>query len=456
MRLIYSRAVRTVIVGEEGGHNQQATNFISQILDPQFLNQDKWLDDYRIIALGGVLRNRWFTQGWTFQEAALARETVFVYGSGTFHLSDFSDAVDISFRKPPYHAAYEGILDDFEDSKSVRLLDTLKDLFLRSQDGNIIRPRRSPESLLYELRAYEYTDPRDRVYALLSTVDLPSPNHLTGLPSLEPDYDRTNLEVHTDVVMYCTRISGSLDIILRHWADVKRRPWQDSLVDPDLRFVVPFWISGLEDMPFGHPSAESRIRVNAESPVGGPSQQVYCAHNGKVADIRFGVDDSTLTYNGSPFTKGIKLGEIEQLSTRMADGILLSECLGLVEGIIMDDAGALKEIKDLLWQIFCPNRDEKGHRASARYRIALLHLLRHNTRFTSIDTENLLNSPQPHLDPHPTRAAFKHRSPPAHLQTHLLSFHSPSTHLRLTYYSPTAHFLRDHDIYSRARPGCHP
>ena len=67
--------------------------------------------------------------------------------------------------------------------------------------------------------------------------------------------------------------------------------------------------------------------MNTESLVGGPSQRINNAYNEKLADIRFGIDDATKGYVGSLFAKGIVLGEVEHLSTRMADGIVLRECL---------------------------------------------------------------------------------------------------------------------------------
>src|SRR5271170_3392922 len=63
-------------------------------------------------------------------------------------------------------------------------------------------------------------------------------------------------------------------------------------------------------------------------------------------------------------------------------------------------------------------------------------------------TKDEVNRHRAHLDPHPTRAAFKHRSPPTQLPTHLLTFHSPTTHAR------PASSLLDNDFCSCARPGC--
>ena len=75
------------------------------------------------------------------------------------------------------------------------------------------------------------------------------------------------------------------------------------------------------------------------------AQQIYSAHNGTVTNIRFGVDDAKLTYTGSFFMKGVKLGEIEHLSRRMADGVLLRECLEMSGGIISDQSKKKKKKK---------------------------------------------------------------------------------------------------------------
>jgi len=149
-------------------------------------------------------------------------------------------------------------------------------------------------------------------------------------------------------------------------------------------------------MPFGDPRFEHRTRVNAGSLVGGPSQRIYNAHNGTIADVRFGVDDATRSYIGSLFAKGIAL---EHLSTRMADGIVLKECLETIGGTVRDDVSVIQDISDSLWRILCANRDAHGDRAPSLYRISLLQLLRQTPCLTSIDTEYLLSSTQPrHLE----------------------------------------------------------
>ncbi|KAI0912242.1 heterokaryon incompatibility protein-domain-containing protein [Ustulina deusta] len=405
---IYRAAERTLVyLGEEDVTSNHAMNFISQIQDWEFLSQDKWLDDFGVLALAGLLNRTWFSRKWVIQEVAFAKEAIIVCGGRECHFSDLADSVDIvrsrladirvSFQRSPYYSAYEGLLDDLENSRSIKLLDTLKDLFLKSNDGNIICSRTNLETLVHNFRQFQTTDPRDHIYSLLSSADLSHSvrNQISGLPSWEPDYNRSNLEVFTDFVLYCARTSGSLDVIVRPWADVKRQPWQCDLVDPDLRFAVPSWIAVLGCMPFGEPKLNCKNRVNADSLVGGPSQGIYNANGGTIAEVRFGVDDARKTYTGSLFAKGIVLGEVQHLSTRMADGIVLKECLEMIGGITKDDNGTICDISDSLWRILCANRDTLGSRAPSLYRLSLLQLLPRNTCLTSLDTEDLLSSNQP-------------------------------------------------------------
>ncbi|KAI6082596.1 heterokaryon incompatibility protein-domain-containing protein [Hypoxylon rubiginosum] len=406
MGKIFQESARVLIwLGESDASSQYATDFISQIQDPQFLCNENWFDDFGLLALARLLNGPWFSRLWVIQEVALARDAIFVCGNREFHLTDLADSVEVvrsrlsdirvSFRRSPYFEAYEGLLDNLENSRSIRLLDTLKDLFLRSNDGRIIRPRTSLESLIHSFNDFQSTDPRDRVYALLGLAHRPEPGEVKGLPTLTPDYDRTVLEVYTVLVMDCIRISGSLDILVRPWADGRRSSWQGDFIDPDLRFAVPSWISVRGDMPFSNPKFQRTNRVNADSLVGKPSQGIYNAHNGTIADVRFGIDDATKTYTGSLFAKGIILGEIKRLSTRMADGIVLKECLEMIEGILFDDDGTVRGISDPLWRIMCANRNAGGDRAPSLYRLSLLQLLRQSSSLNSIDTEDCLTLTQP-------------------------------------------------------------
>jgi hypothetical protein len=110
----------------------------------------------------------------------------------------------------------------------------------------------------------------------------------------------------------------------------------------------------LGDMPFGETKLNSKNRVNA-----------------------------------------IVLGEVQRLSTRMADVIVLKECLGMIGGVTRDDDWNIYDISGSLWRILCANMDALGTRAPSLYRLSLLQLLPQNGCLTNLETSDLLSSNQP-------------------------------------------------------------
>jgi hypothetical protein len=403
MHRIYANAAYVLVwLGQLDAISHHAMDFVSQVLDPEFL-QGNWLDDCRILDVVKLLSRPWFSRRWVIQEVALSKKATMICGSRGLTFSDFADAVEvirsrlaevrIPYQQSPYYPAYEGLLDQLETSSSIRLLYTVKDLFLRTGSGTIIDRTTKLETLVSDLREFATTDRRDVIYALLGMAT--ETTQEDGMESLKPDYTKSVLEVYSDFVMYCVRTLGSLDIILRAWAPVKRASWHETLIDPDLRFAVPSWISVLESLPFGDPKLKLKSRMNADALVGGPSHRTYNASGRLVANIRFGLDDVTKSYDGSLFVNGLVLGDIEQVSTRMASGIVLKECLEMIGGIDRGAEGQVLDISDPLWRTLCVNRNEDGQRVSPLYRIFLLQILRQYSTLISIDTEDLLGSDQP-------------------------------------------------------------
>jgi hypothetical protein len=104
-------------------------------------------------------------------------------------------------------------------------------------------------------------------------------------------------------------------------------------------------------------------------------------------------DLATNLLNGIMVLKGINIGTIKEQSMRMADGIVLKECLDLIGGISRDNEGALLGISDSVWRILCANRNADGDPAPAvTYRMAMLRVLKSSSGRTGIDTEELLKT----------------------------------------------------------------
>jgi hypothetical protein len=122
---------------------------------------------------------------------------------------------------------------------------------------------------------------------------------------------------------------------------------------------------------------------------------VYNASDNRPAEARFGIDDVSKCYNGSLYAKGIILGRVDELSVRMADGIVNQECFDLIGGVERNDQGKLEGIEDSLWRILTANRGPNGERVPSLFRIALLHLLQQYPKMTSLDTIDLCEKEQP-------------------------------------------------------------
>ncbi|KAI1204656.1 HET-domain-containing protein [Annulohypoxylon truncatum] len=148
-------------------------------------------------ALVSLFERRWFTRAWVVQELVLARETNVLCGRYEFDwetLVSISDhmakqtsvntyAKQCSFKKPAKLAAVK------QD-----ILDGTGKILLRS---------------LIRCRTYEASDPRDKVYSLLSLV-----NHRSnGDLRLNPHYDSNIADIYTGIAEYLLEDSDDLHVL---------------------------------------------------------------------------------------------------------------------------------------------------------------------------------------------------------------------------------------------------
>jgi hypothetical protein len=212
---------------------------------------------------------------------------------------------------------------------------------------------------------------------------------------IQANYSLSVLDTFSNFMATSIRSSASLDLVCRPWAPQSKTSWKGGLVDPDLQYAVPSWIAVREQLPFGDPKYQSQMRVNAEGLVGPATKKVYNASDSRPAEVRFGIDDVSKCYDGSLFAKGIMLARVDELSVRMADGIVSQECLDLIGGVEKNEQGKLEGIEDSLWRILTANRGPNGQPVPSLFRIALLHLLQQYPRMTSLDTIDLCEDEQP-------------------------------------------------------------
>jgi hypothetical protein len=178
MAQIYQNACSVCIwLGEEDPLATIAIDFIPKLLDTTFFLNPEWRNDYGFHALAKLLDRAWFCRGWVLQEAAFAQNSILLCGSREVHLDDFIDAVNLSkarlselegVHRPSLVSQYSiDLLINLRDSPGVRLLDAIREVFLKSDGGKVLRYKASLETLV-ELGAFwETTDPKDAIYALL-------------------------------------------------------------------------------------------------------------------------------------------------------------------------------------------------------------------------------------------------------------------------------------------------
>jgi hypothetical protein len=399
------RNVERVIawLGAETAYTKVAFDFIQEALQPGFLQGETWLLEHKMAAFRSLLKNDLFSRVWVVQEIALAKEVLLRCGTHESHFLDLVDAVSLIRTKldslEPVHKClangepFPELLHQWSGVWAT--ISLLNEGFFRSSDGTILGNRMSLQDLVTGLVHCQTTDPRDTLYALLGMAKDMGTSQGGISTQIKADYSLSVLDTFSNFMATSIRSSASLDLICRPWAPQSRTPWKNGLVDPDLRYAVPSWIPVREQLPFGDPKYQSQIRVNAEGLVGPATKKVYNASDNRPAEARFGIDDVSKCYNGSLYAKGIILGRVDELSVRMADGIVNQECFDLIGGVERNDHGKLEGIEDSLWRILTANRGPNGERVPSLFRIALLHLLQQYPKMTSLDTIDLCEKEQP-------------------------------------------------------------
>ena len=168
---------------------------------------------------------------------------------------------------------------------------------LKTRERNDRYPLLSLEALVAMLLSFEASDPRDTVYALLSIAkERAHPDGSKLIDRLQPDYNKSVIEVYRDFIRYCVETSESVDIICRCWAPIERqsaalnsaRISKKKEDKPKLKAKMPSWVALLTKSPFGSPEQALNGRINGDSLVGHPDRKFYNACGGRLAkNVRF-------------------------------------------------------------------------------------------------------------------------------------------------------------------------
>jgi hypothetical protein len=444
MAAIYNHAIRVCVWLGEGSHEtDSAIAFVPEILD--LSNFDNFIKDAstppKWFALAELMRNRWFTRRWVVQELALAREANLYCGNRIVHWDDFADAVALFVTK------FDSVKRLFQSSKEfgfnpdklgdVRalganiLVEATTNLFRKSDNGKIQECLSTLETLVSRLLTFEASDTRDTIYALLSIAkdtpagfdmsqsqDLGRPNDASFI--LNPDYKKSELEVYKTYTDFCIQSSGSLDIICRHWAPMRTsrstNPMRQLFLQNQRRDKLPSWVPLLAESPFGNPEDALNGRVSGDSLVGRPDRKCYNASKGTTAkEARFGELAEVLAWNtnqeaqqsdeevwndaaetwpetisdGTLYVQGFHVDTISELSSRIAEGIILTESLKM-GGWDESDGQVLERVPEKLWRTLVADRGPDGTNPPSWYHRACLYCLSHRTNNGDLNTRILI------------------------------------------------------------------
>ncbi|KAL8702830.1 MAG: hypothetical protein Q9201_003998 [Fulgogasparrea decipioides] len=453
MAKIYSMAYHVLVwLGAGSPICEEAMDFISEVIELSTLDNlvkdenspAKWN------ALVELLHCHWFSRRWVVQELALAQDATLHYSSKSIYWTDFADAVALFvdrideikglFRMSRYFNNDPEYLGDVMALGANILVDVTRNSFRKRKLRNenlYQKPLSSLEALMSNLLGFEASDPRDTVYALLSIVkDNVSghPDYSQGapdtLPMIRADYTKSAIEVYRDFTEFCVRQSNSVDIICRHWAPVGRR--RSAVLTPvqmkrkkkpghNVLANIPSWVPVLTGSPFGDPEDALNGRSNGDSLVGHPDRKRYNASRGTFPVVRFedvplqepseeppsplresafhdGIAHSSMEKSNVNraffmYVKGFEVDSIAKVSSRIAGGLLIRECLTMGDWNEPDDLST-NDVPDKLWRTLVADRGPNGDNPPTWYQRACSESFAASTTSGDIDTGALIANPR--------------------------------------------------------------
>jgi len=376
MHEIYSEAKEVFVwLGEGNNETQKTFRLLRSILNLQEL--DKLIKDKskyeQWMLIVKLMKQRWFSRRWVIQELALAKRATVRWGAESMPWEKFADAIALFMtrhneikaylEKPKNYSekqdpdAHLGLMEPRALGANT-LVDATTNLFRRSDDGEKIQYRLVDLEVLVSsmFLAFEASEPRDTIYAVLSLAKdtTPRPQSIGRPPWMEdpnryaavkflravfcviisvykyfttvpvtkelspspdpysvylddriaPDYEKSLTDVCADFMEYCIETSESLDILCRHWAPMPKRLTKREKVQLKIegrqeeKEHMPTWIPSIEGHVYGEPLGVFEGRRNADSLVGGverQNQQHYRASKGLRPAVTFGKNKQRTT-----------------------------------------------------------------------------------------------------------------------------------------------------------------
>ncbi|ORY11321.1 heterokaryon incompatibility protein-domain-containing protein [Clohesyomyces aquaticus] len=403
-------------------------------------------------AFASLIGRPWFCRRWVIQEVAYAKRLSIRCGERVVSWVDFADAVELFLDKlDQVRELYSesrlsrtdpDALQHVESSGARALVKMSRNVFRKTSKGDVVARLWDLETLVLNSVSFGAKDSRDVVYGLLS---LASDAPIEGYPEYEPgtlptvfipDYSKKARDVLIDFVEYSIAKTSSLDIICRHWAlrESKLDTWEG-----------PSWIGLVSNSTYGGPMLGTG-RINGESLVGKPGERIYNASRGvkicakldehpspsriqssnkraiseadlapdgtacppaKRTVLSFNGDEIYLPerrqyfqapqtiqvkmpprFNGILQAKGIMIGTIRSISSRVVEGTIPEDALKILGW----DGSLDKGIDDSIWRTLVADRGLDGNIAPSWYRRACAVALTKASPEGDLNTAKLMQS----------------------------------------------------------------
>lgn len=342
-----------------------------------------------------LLRNDYWSRIWIVQELMLASTATIMIGKRQVDWEDIRTAVELcqgtrhTLSSQPQHSG----ISSSNIQNALTLLGARQSLWHTSALGDSLVPHLALGILLIEFLHFRASDPRDKVYALLSMA---RPDTI-----IDVDYSKTISQVWVETATAIIEERRSMDWIVPRLSPRSTTQELPSWA-PDWSMASPpsYWSVSktVNSRPIRQYNASGDRKMEVQF---GPlisknrrlgGQELGIQQNGGEAGSLVDMGDTVL------HVKGIRIGVITDLSTRIVDGLISRDALEMAGMPFTGGCESLRHIAPQkftsLWKTLVADRDADGNPAPTRFGLALKHLFKRILQSRSLDIEEVLEAEQ--------------------------------------------------------------
>jgi hypothetical protein len=431
MAEIYSEATNVCVwLGTEANNSGKALKFIDRVLNLDEIDQ-LVTDEFKAEewhAFSELIRRPWFNRRWIVQEVAMARRATMHCGEHVVSWTNFKDAVALFssrkehlrhlFQSSRRFAHHPDFLGDVQELGANRLVFATESMFRKSDKGDILEHLFSLETIMSSLSAFEASDPRDILYAVVRLANDAHPSAMqkrvaslvedsnvvtpitTSFKSFPGGFSAVP-EGRSSTVGQASQSSNTNTLqvppVVRRAAAALLKPLQDKIITVDYNksvfevcrdfvefvtgrsrsldiicrpwapsgeeFELPTWVCTRAGLAFERGEDGKYFRVGPDPLVGTPSlgRKIYNASGKTKAVLKFGkdladdVDPSEVKdLDKSLFVEGFVLDRIQSIQDMAVEGNIPYQWLKVVKWEDLD------KLPSRFWRTLVADRGPEG------------------------------------------------------------------------------------------------